>query len=130
MEARRNYVHGPLFSQILGYTGPITRTPRGAQEAGYLPDDLIGNAGVELEYESHLRGDYGRQNVERDASGRQPQVLRTRAPIHPRGLGALTIDAKGPASCPADAPVGDEGGRPEARRDDRHEPQTGEILRW
>jgi penicillin-binding protein 2 len=83
VETRRNYELGPLFSQVLGYTGPVSSTelPK-LKSDGYLPDDLLGRAGVEASYESLLRGQYGLQTVERDAAGRQVQVLRTdQAPV-------------------------------------------------
>jgi penicillin-binding protein 2 len=78
VETRRDYELGPLFSEVLGYTGPISSTelPTLADE-GYLPDDMLGRAGVEAEYESVLRGEYGLETVERDAAGRDIQVLHT-----------------------------------------------------
>ena len=52
IEARRQYVDGPLMSQILGYTGPVSGEQLAElKSAGYLPDDLIGKAGVESVYE-------------------------------------------------------------------------------
>ena len=42
----------------------------GLEAEGYLRDDVIGRAGVEASFEDELRGDYGIQRVERDASGR------------------------------------------------------------
>ncbi|HEY0443027.1 MAG TPA: penicillin-binding protein 2 [Candidatus Limnocylindrales bacterium] len=78
VEARRQYIDGPLMSQILGYTGPINAEQLAAQKSsGYLPDDLIGKAGVEAVYEKELRGIYGLDSVERNASGRKTQVLQT-----------------------------------------------------
>ncbi len=44
---------------------------------GYLPDDLIGKVGIEAQYETNLRGIYGTQSVEQNASGRKTQVLQT-----------------------------------------------------
>lgn len=77
-EARRDYTYGPLLSQVLGYTGAIDAdTLKALQEQGYLPDDVIGKAGVEASYEAQLRGHYGVEQVERDATGRQLNVLAT-----------------------------------------------------
>ena len=93
VETQREYPYGPLFSQILGYTGPIN----GAEleklgPVGYQPDDLIGRAGVEAVYEDQLRGQYGLQTVERDATGRQIQVLETdKSPVPGSSL-RLSID--------------------------------------
>src|SRR4029079_2726053 len=86
---------GSLFAHILGYLGPVSgdELPDLRQE-GYLPDDLIGRAGVEATYEQQSRGTYGLQAVERDASGRDIQVLRTEVqPVAGSSL-VLTIDTK------------------------------------
>ena len=95
VEARREYPQGPLFSQIVGYTGPVSpeQLPK-LQAQGYLPDDMIGQTGVEAVYERELRGVYGAETVERDASGRKIQVLQT---VHPAEAGdslRLTIDTR------------------------------------
>ena len=84
VEARRAVPDGPLLSQILGYTGPVSpEQTRRPQATGYLPDDLIGKAGVERTYEDELRGTYGEESVERDAIGPPapgpPDRLRRRA---------------------------------------------------
>jgi penicillin-binding protein 2 len=95
VETRRNYELGPLFSQVLGYTGPVSSTelPK-LKSDGYLPDDLLGRAGVEASYESLLRGQYGLETVERDAAGRQVQVLRTdQAPVAGSSL-QLTLNVR------------------------------------
>ena len=85
---------GGLLSHVLGYTGPIDRQELEALEVdGYLRDDVIGKAGVEASFEAALRGTYGSQLVERDASGRQLKVIETtREPIAGTNL-MLTIDA-------------------------------------
>ena len=78
IEARRQYTDGPLMSQLLGYTGPVSAEQLPDLRAlGYQPDDLLGKVGLELQYEKDLRGTYGAESVERDATGRKTQVLRT-----------------------------------------------------
>lgn len=85
---------GPLLSHVVGYTGPITREElAGLVPEGYLRDDVIGRAGVEASFEEQLRGTYGTQRVERDASGRLLKVIETvREPVAGKNL-MLTIDA-------------------------------------
>ena len=85
---------GQLLSHVIGYTGPIDREELDALEVdGYLRDDVIGKAGIEASFEDALRGTYGAQLVERDASGRQLKVIETiREPIAGTNL-MLTIDA-------------------------------------
>ncbi len=95
VEARRLYADGPLMSQILGYTGPISGEQLlDLKTSGYLPDDLIGKVGVEAEYETQLRGIYGSQSVAQDASGKKTQVLQTVTQAQPGDSLTLTIDTK------------------------------------
>jgi penicillin-binding protein 2 len=95
IEARRQYPEGPLVSQLLGYTGPVSpeQLPTLRTE-GYLPDDLIGKAGIEAEYETQLRGTYGSRTVEKDASGRKVQDLQVVTQAQSGDSLQLTIDTK------------------------------------
>jgi penicillin-binding protein 2 len=95
VEARRQYTDGMLMSQILGYTGPVSGEQLlQLKSEGYLPDDLLGKVGIEAEYETQLRGIYGSESVERDASGRKTQVLQTIRPPQSGDSLTLTIDTK------------------------------------
>lgn len=94
-ESRRDYLQGELFSQIIGYTGAIDAARFADLLAkGYLPDDAVGLAGVEATYESALRGVYGEQQVERDATGRTIRVLQTTREPQPGASLVLSIDLK------------------------------------
>jgi len=101
VEAQRRYlnekgaVDGPLLSHVVGYTGPVDINEfRDLQDEGYLRDDVIGRAGIESSFEKELRGTYGRQLWERDASGRPVKVIRTLSdPVPGKNL-MLTIDAR------------------------------------
>ena len=95
VESSREYIDGPLMSQLLGYTGPVSGDQlKTLKDQGYLPDDLLGKAGLEAEYEAQLRGTYGTQSVERDGSGRKTQVLQTVTEAKPGDSLHLTIDTK------------------------------------
>ncbi len=95
VEARREYTDGPLYSQLLGYTGPVSAEELpDLREIGYQPDDLIGKVGVERSYETELRGTYGAESVERDATGRRTQVLQTVRDAEPGASLTLTIDTQ------------------------------------
>jgi penicillin-binding protein 2 len=86
--------NGTLLSHIVGYTGPISAEQLAAlQPRGYLPDDPIGKDGVEASYEDLLRGTYGSQLVQRDASGRVAKVIREVREPTPGANLVLTIDA-------------------------------------
>ena len=91
-ESVREYVEGPLYSPIIGYTGPITEEELTTlRDQGYLPTDQIGRTGLEWEYEQYLRGTYGWREIERDASQREIQTL-AQTPSLPGGNVRLTID--------------------------------------
>lgn len=93
VETRREYPDGPLMAHIVGYTGAIDGgTYERLKPKGYLSDDLIGKMGVEASFESELRGTYGTELVERDATGRDVQVLRTLQQAVPGASLELTID--------------------------------------
>ena len=95
VESRRNYPEGTLFAQVLGYTGAISAGELERLEAqGYLPDDLIGRAGVESTYETDLRGTYGVERVERDAAGRTIHELGTLQEAVAGNSLQLTIDSR------------------------------------
>jgi penicillin-binding protein 2 len=95
VEARRQYTDGPLMSQLLGYTGPVSAEQLpDLRDKGYQPDDLLGKAGLEAEYETELRGTYGVQTVARDKTGRRTQVLQTVKDAVPGASLRLTIDTK------------------------------------
>jgi len=95
VESRRQYATGPLLSQVVGYTGPINEAELAAlRSEGYLPDDLLGKTGVEAEYEAQLRGTYGVEKVEKDATGRKIQVLQTVTPPVAGDSLDLTIDVQ------------------------------------
>ena len=95
VEAVRQYPEGPLVSQVLGYTGPISPEQyEDMREDGYLRDDWIGKAGVEATYEADLRGVYGIESVARNASGRRGDVLQTVRNVRPGNSLTLTIDIR------------------------------------
>lgn len=101
VEAQRRYlnekgaVDGPLLSHVVGYTGPVDINEfRDLQDEGYLRDDVIGRAGIESSFEKELRGTYGRQLWERDASGRPVKVVRTLSDPVPGKSLMLTIDSR------------------------------------
>jgi penicillin-binding protein 2 len=101
VEAAREYrdetgaVSGPLLSHVLGYVGPVDINEfRDLSDDGYLRDDVIGRAGVEAGFEEELRGVYGSQLFERDASGRPVKVIRTVSEAVPGKNLMLTLDAR------------------------------------
>ena len=84
----------PLLAQVVGYTGPVSaeQLERNAA-ASYLPNDVIGIAGVEATYETQLRGQPGAERVERDQAGRTLQIVEA-TPATPGASLRLTIDSR------------------------------------
>jgi penicillin-binding protein 2 len=92
VDARRNYLSGELTSHILGYVGGISAEEYAAKrDKGYILNDQLGKMGIELGYEDILRGKAGKELAEVDASGRQQDVLDSRA-SQPGQNVVLTID--------------------------------------
>jgi len=94
-EPLRQYIYGALTSHLLGYVGRIPRERvekyLAQPDSDYTPNDNVGLAGVELEYESDLRGRKGRKHVEVDVYGREVSVLAIDPPTPGCNL-VLSID--------------------------------------
>jgi penicillin-binding protein 2 len=92
VEPVRLYPMGPLVAHILGYVGPVDESEYPElRSKGYQLNDRVGKSGVEMTYESVLRGTVGQKQVEIDASGREIQTLNE-TPARPGRSLALTID--------------------------------------
>ncbi len=91
-EPVRDYTEGPLMAHILGYVGTIDESEYAdLREEGYSLDDRVGKTGVELTYESLLRGAPGRKQVEIDARGAEVRALKS-TPAKPGNSLVLTLD--------------------------------------
>lgn len=93
-EPLRHYTEGALMAHILGYMGRISPEELPAYQArGYLPDDLVGLAGVERSEEETLRGIRGQKHIEVDAFERPVRVIASQEPIPGYNL-FLTVDVE------------------------------------
>jgi penicillin-binding protein 2 len=80
------------MSHILGYLGKLSPEELQVLYAkGYLPVDTIGKSGIESQYETALRGTYGRRSIEVDALGKEQKVLVEEAPVDGNHI-TLTVD--------------------------------------
>ncbi|GIW05199.1 MAG: penicillin-binding protein 2 [Dehalococcoidia bacterium] len=92
-ESVRQYLGGPIYSHILGYTGRITDEEyQTLRDAGYGLNDRIGKTGIELSFERALRGQPGKEQIIVNATGRQVGELESIAPLPGDNL-VLTIDS-------------------------------------
>lgn len=70
----RLYLGGESFSHVLGYTGIVDRQDIEAHP-DYLSTDYIGKEGLELSYESYLRGRHDEEKWEIDARGNLEKII-------------------------------------------------------
>jgi penicillin-binding protein 2 len=89
----RDYPHGTLAAHVLGHVGEITKDElERLKERGYRGGDIIGKDGLELEYDSFLKGQEGRIIEQVDAAGSLVKRLAKRPPASGAAL-HLTLDA-------------------------------------
>lgn len=90
--SRRRYTEGSLLGHITGYVGPIDAEEYGGlRDQGYGLQDVLGQAGVEAQYEGLLRGDAGFVQSEVDSAGNEIRRLDDESPTPARGI-VLSID--------------------------------------
>src|SRR3990172_6155689 len=91
-EPTREYLAGPVLSHVLGYVGSLSAEEyQLLKDQGYLLKDYSGKTGVELTYESILRGRPGKKLIEVDAFGRELRAISERRPLEGSNL-MLTVD--------------------------------------
>ncbi len=88
----RHYPGGEPFAHVVGYVGKINAEElKLLHSEGYEMEDRIGKTGVELEYESLLRGEKGYRRIEVNALGKVVRVLDYRHPCFKNSI-VLTLD--------------------------------------
>ncbi len=88
----RNYPYKNLASHVIGYTQPITDIEYEVlSKRGYKLNDLIGRTGIEYVYEDHIRGEWGGEMIEVNASGTFTKSLGVKPSKQGKDV-ELTID--------------------------------------
>ena len=88
----RSYPHGRLAAHVLGYTSGITEEEYDQlQPKGYRIQDRVGRSGVEKQFEGHLRGEWGGQQVEVNAAGQVQRIIGEKSAKAGKDL-RLTLD--------------------------------------
>jgi len=88
----RDYPDGDLAAQVLGYVDQINSAELGTPAYRGIPQGtVIGQDGIEAEYDSYLRGRAGEQRLEVDAAGQYVGSLSSVAPVAGHSV-KLTLD--------------------------------------
>ncbi|HYF92642.1 MAG TPA: penicillin-binding protein 2 [Symbiobacteriaceae bacterium] len=89
----RYYPYGELAAHVLGHVGQvISEEEAGQLGPDYLPGDFVGRTGVELQYDSVLRGARGFSDLEIDALFRPTGHSTLRTPVTAGGNLRVTLD--------------------------------------
>ena len=77
-----HYPDATLAAQVLGYVGPISPAEHATKTYSSLPSDsIIGQTGIEAQYDSFLRGTDGYQRVQVNSLGQPVGDLPGKAPV-------------------------------------------------
>ncbi len=91
---QRQYLFSSEFSHLIGYEGKLNEQEfNDKKNEDYLFSDYIGKTGLELSYENELRGIYGKDVVEVDATGSEKSVIYHKDAANGKNL-VLTIDER------------------------------------
>lgn len=92
IDSLRNYPYKDVTSHVLGYLGQISADElRTADFLGYHASDLIGETGIERQYERDLRGVDGKELFEVNSLGNPVRKLGATDPLPGKNI-TLTID--------------------------------------
>lgn len=77
IEPKRSYPYGNMGAHLFGHIGEVTEKQLSdSSYADYRMGSIIGKSGLELKYETYLKGVDGGKYVEIDASGRELSILK------------------------------------------------------
>lgn len=87
----RYYPYGDLAAHVVGYVGEAGPEERNENGETFLPGTPVGRAGLEVYYDSVLRGTPGGRRVEVDATGRAVKTVEAKPTVQGRNI-RLTLD--------------------------------------
>ncbi|MEI6447571.1 MAG: penicillin-binding protein 2 [Actinomycetes bacterium] len=88
----RTYPEGPVGAQLFGTVGEISAEQLGKPRfAGIKQGTVIGQSGLEYQYDRYLRGRDGAERIQVDATGRARRTLRSSEPVPGKTL-RLALD--------------------------------------
>ncbi len=126
----RRYPNGTIAAHALGYIGKVNKDELRARPGqGYATDDVIGKDGVELTFESELRGRPGVDKVEVDNRGQVTDVVTARDPV-PGNDVQLSLDLDVQTVAEESLQQGIEGARSLVSRDSGNyfDPKGGAVV--
>jgi penicillin-binding protein 2 len=89
-----HYPYGELAAQVLGTVGPINSAEsRERVYHGIPPDSIIGQSGLEAQYDSFLRGTDGYEKIQINSLGQPTGELPGKAPVRGHNL-KLSLDSQ------------------------------------
>ena len=92
LQPMRHYLYGTSAAHVLGYVGEVSEEQlKQGKYKGLPPGSIVGKEGLELVYDSALRGSTGRKTEEVDVRGKVIRRLAGQAPVSGKGL-VLTLD--------------------------------------
>ena len=96
--SKRYYPYADLYAHSIGYVGRVSYNDQQKMEKNgttndYMTDDYIGKNGLELQYESFLRGTLGKKVIQTDAFGNETGLISNISAIDGNTI-ELTIDNK------------------------------------
>ena len=91
MVQRRRYPHGSMLASAIGYVGEVSATQLEESDGHYRPGDIVGQAGLEKQYNETLEGTDGMRRVVVNSVGKVMRTLDNLEAIPGKPI-QLTID--------------------------------------
>ncbi len=91
VSSKRSYPHGDLVGQVIGYVGKI-QGDEAKQYPKYLLNQIVGQSGIERQYEKYLQGKPGKSAIVINNMGTPIQSLGLDPPPTPGDMVQLTLD--------------------------------------